>query len=362
MNIKEFSLQNFRNYETLELKLSDGINVLVGENAAGKTNMLEALHLCGIGRSHRTHNMRELINFSSESSKISVDYVDKYREINNISVFLQDSGKKSIQLNGVSIKKIGELFGSLLIVMFSPEDLSVVKSSPGNRRRFMDIELCQLSAVYYYDLKQYYKALNQRNNLLKTIKQNKNNRDMLFMWDEILVNHGIKIKRKREEFLQKVDTLSHEFYSKITGAKEKLSIKYKANVTEENFKSKLESCMERDISIGSTSFGIHKDDIFFYINGNDLKIYGSQGQQRTAAVCLKLSEVEIVKEQKETTPVLLLDDVLSELDDNRQKWLFESVKDLQTIVTCAERHKALENVADKMFSVYNGKVKEGTEL
>jgi len=359
MNIHEITLKNFRNYQTLKIELSGGINVLMGDNAQGKTNVLEAVYLCGIGRSHRTHNVRELINMEKETARVTASYrrhVNDTAVSDQISVFLQKDGKKSIHINGVIINKIGELFGNLLTVMFSPEDLQLVKSGPGLRRKFMDMELCQLSPVYYYDLKQYYKALNQRNNLLKTIKHKPDNREMLFMWDDLLLSHGVKIMKKREDFLQKIDILSHQIYGRIKGTGETLSVKYKGCVTEDNFKDKLKASVERDIMLGNTSFGIHKDDIAFYINGNDLKIYGSQGQQRTAAVSLKLAEVEIIKEIKKEAPVFLLDDVLSELDDNRQKWLFESVKDLQAVVTCAERHKVVSGVADKVFLVYNGKI------
>ena len=359
MNIKEISLLNFRNYKTLDIELSSGINVLWGHNAQGKTNVLEAVYMCGIGRSHRTHNVKELINIGSEAARVKVNYENAAANNDEINVLLQKDGKKSIHINGVMIKKIGELFGSLMTVMFSPEDLWLVKSGPQSRRKFMDMELCQLSPVYYYDLKQYYKALNQRNNLLKTIKSNKGNREMLFMWDEQLLSHGLKIMKKRDEFIQKIDILSEEVYGKITGIKgtaEKLSIKYKSNVTEENFAKKLESSIERDIILGSSAVGIHKDDIGLYVNGNDLKVYGSQGQQRTAAVALKLSEVEIIKEIKNTAPVFLLDDVLSELDENRQKWLFTCVKDLQAVITCAERHKVISKVADRVFRVSDGLV------
>ena len=358
MNIKEVNLLNFRNYKTLDIELTEGINVLYGHNAQGKTNLLEAVYMCGIGRSHRTHNVKELINIDSEAAKIKVSY-ETGSGADEISVFMQKDGKKSIYINGITIKKIGEIFGCLLTVMFSPEDLWLVKSGPQNRRKFMDMELCQLSPIYYYDLKQYYKALNQRNNLLKTIKSNKENREMLFIWDEQLLTHGLKIMRKREEFIQKIDILSQEIYGKMTsvaGTDEMLGIKYKASVSEENFARKLEGSIERDIMLGSTSVGIHKDDIGLYINGNDLKVYGSQGQQRTAAIALKIAEVEIIREIKNIEPIFLLDDVLSELDEKRQKWLFTCVKELQVIVTCAEKHKTVKKVADKIFWVSNGNI------
>lgn len=357
MTVKNVSLQYFRNFGKIELSLADGINILYGLNAQGKTNFIESVYFCATGRSHRTNYDRDLIQFTKNEAHIQL-FVQKHSLTDRIDVHIKKEGKKGIAVNGIAVKKLGELFGVLLTVIFSPEDLQLVKAGPSERRRFMDMEICQLSPVYYYELQQYFRILKQRNGLLKNIQRKKELKETLFVWDEQMVTHGTKIMKHREEFINKISRLASGIHEKITGGAEKMEIVYKPSVSPKEFLDKLNKHAERDIMLGATSVGIHKDDLSFYINGCDTRTYGSQGQQRTAALCLKLAEIELIKEEKGETPVLLLDDVLSELDRTRQTCLLESIKGVQTVITCTGMEDMLGQLADRnkcsIFFVENG--------
>ncbi len=357
MYIKNLSLKNFRNIEQLELEPRDGLNIFYGNNAQGKTNLLESVYVAAVGRSHRTYYDRELINFNAQQAHIGLSIQgDTIGETVNIQ--LKRDGKK-VAVNGVSIRKLGELLGILPVVIFSPEDLSLIKGGPGIRRRFMDIEQCQLSSVYYYELQQYHRVLNQRNKLLKSLRYNPSDQDTVFVWDTGLVEHGIRIIKHRTDFINKINPIAAQIHSEITQNKETLEIKYKPSVTAEDFADKLSKNLKKDIQTGSTAYGIHKDDITFNINGEEARVYGSQGQQRTASLSAKLAEIEIIKTQKNTNPVLLLDDVLSELDFSRQSYLLKSIKDVQTFITCTGVEDIVKNVTKeaKVFEIYKGKVR-----
>ena len=361
MYVSTLKIGDFRNITSADVELKKGINILYGQNAQGKTNFLESLYICATGRSHRTKFDSQLINFDKKEAHIRA-VVEKNFTIDKIDVHIKKEEKKGIALNGVPLKKVGDLFGVLHTVIFSPEDLQLIKSSPGERRKFMDIELCQLSNVYYYNLQQYYKVLKQRNNLLKNINKNPALKDTLFVWDSQLVEYGTKIIKKRQEFIEKINIAASKKHNEITNFKENLVIEYKPNVTTDEFMSKLEENLQKDIILGSTSKGPHKDDVSFTINDSEVKIYGSQGQQRTAALSAKLAEIEIIKEEKGETPVLLLDDVLSELDEKRQYYLLESIKDIQTVITCTGIEDSIKKYTDKsyIFNVENGIIKKLT--
>ncbi len=357
MYVNNVTLKSFRNYNEQKINLTKSVNIFCGANAQGKTNLLEAIYFCGMGRSHRTNVSKELVMFGNSDAHIRLFVSEHETNVSDkIDVHIQKDGKKGVAINGLAIKKMGDLFGHLLCVMFSPEDLQLIKHGPHARRRFLDMELCQLSSVYYYELKQYHKVLNERNNLLKQIRTNRSHKETLFVWDEQLVSHGIKIIDYRFDFIEKLNELASEIHGKITKGKEHLHIVYKQSVTKEQFMEKLTKSFERDVLCGSTTLGIHKDDILFFINNIDSKAFGSQGQQRTAALSTKLAEIEIIKSRKHDTPVLLLDDVMSELDLDRQSFLLEGISGVQTLITCTGSYSEIEKKCNsvKVFFVSNG--------
>lgn len=357
MYIKNLCLKSFRNYEKLNIELSPNLNILYGDNAQGKTNILEAIYISAMGRSQKAQKDSQIIKMSENEAHIQVFAVKDHSQ-NRIDVHLKKDTKKGIAVNGIPIKKSSELFGIIYIVIFSPEDLNLIKSGPSERRRFMDMEMCQLSSVYYYDLQQYYKVLKQRNNLLKTLQKNQNIKDTLFVWNVQLVNYGCKVIQSRNKFINKINQIASIIHKNITGGKELLKIEYMPNVYIDDFEMKLNRHLERDIMLGSTSVGPHKDDLIFYINNDDVRIYGSQGQQRTAALSIKLSEIELIKEETLHEPILLLDDVLSELDESRQVYLLENIKNVQTIITCTGIEDSIKKYIDKakIYKIKNGEV------
>ncbi len=357
MYVRKISLKNYRNIERLDLELKDGINIFYGQNAQGKTNLLESIYIGATGRSHRTHKDKELINFDENESHIRLE-VQKNTIFDKIDIHLKNNSKKGIAINGIPINKLGELFGYLNVVIFSPEDLSLIKQGPQERRKFIDMELCQISNIYYYNLCQYYKILKQRNSLLKKLAKDNSLKDTLFIWDSQLVNFGCKIIKERCLFIEKLNSISQKIHKQITNNKEHLELKYKPSVLANEFKEKLEKNIEKDIFYTSTSYGPHKDDMLFFINNINARDFGSQGQQRTASLSTKLAEIQLIKEEKGILPVLLLDDVLSELDKDRQKFLIKNIKNLQVIITCTGVEDVLKNLDEKcnIFNVSNGKI------
>ena len=361
MIIREIALKDFRNYDNVKIEFSDGVNILYGENAQGKTNILEACYLCSTGKSHKGAKDREMINFNADEGHVrSVVFKDE-RET-TIDIHLRGQKTKGVAVNHVPARKSSELYGLLNIVLFSPEDLSIIKSGPEKRRRFMDSELCQIDKIYLYNLKKYHKVLDQRNKLLKDILKKPALKDTLSVWDEKLVEYGNLIIKTRSEFVLKLFSKCKDIHSGISGGKEEIGIFYEPSVTEKIFEEKLFMAGERDMYSGTTSVGPHRDDIKITINDIDIRKYGSQGQQRTAALSLKLSEIAIMEETIKDKPVLLLDDVLSELDSNRQKDLLNSIKGTQTIITCTGLDEFVKNrfESDKVFNVKNGEIKEIT--
>ena len=359
MFIKRLQMLNYRNYNVLDISLGPHVNVFMGDNAQGKTNILEGIYYCAFARSHRTSKDRELINWRYDNALLSVT-VGRERLDKRIDISILKDGKKAIQINKIKIKKIGELFGNFNVVMFSPEDLKIIKDSPGVRRKFIDMELCQLNPKYYYNLVQYNKVLNERNSILR----NRNiNKDILDIYDMQLVEFGYNIIIDRLEYIQKLNKYSTKIHSDITSGKEKIEFKYISTIKDlenikENFYSLLEKNRSRDCERGITSIGPHRDDFTVLINDIDTKSYGSQGQQRTAVLTIKFSSLKIIKELTGEHPVLLLDDVLSELDFSRKKYILSTIGDIQTIITCTGIEDLYEYLDDKskVFKVKDGEI------
>lgn len=363
MRINNLKLVNYRNYDSLLVDFNKNINLILGKNGQGKTNIVESLTLMSIGKSFRTNRDRELIKFGSENlyagCSFSRNGIDKKIEV----VVTKD--KKGIKVNGVSIKSIQELLGNLNVVVFSPEDLKLVKDGPRERRVFIDKEISQIMPRYYSILTNYNKILNQRNRLLKSHKVDAN---LLEVYDCTLAEFGGEIHLIRMRFIEKLSEISNKLHKSLTSEKENLTIKYKNQLDidtstplleiRNQMMDKLMSSREQDMMNRNTKIGPHRDDLGIFINDIDVRLYGSQGQQRTASISLKLSEIELIKRELGDYPVLILDDVFSELDQNRQKMLVEKLKDIQMFVTSADPlHK---NILGKdgytIFYIDSGKV------
>lgn len=359
MIIKSIELNNFRNYKDLKIEFDDGTNILYGDNAQGKTNILEAAYFSGTTKSHKGSKDKEVIRFDSEEAHIKT-IVKKNEKEYQIDMHLRNRGSKGVAINRIPIKKASELFGILNIVFFSPEDLNIIKNGPAERRRFLDAELCQLDKLYLSDLTKYNKILNQRNKLLKDIYYRPDLIETLPVWDAQLLETGKRIIQRRKIFIEELNEIIGHIHSNISGGKEHLIIKYEPNIDEIFFEDELLKSKQKDLKICQTTVGPHRDDMLFSVNDIDIRKYGSQGQQRTSALSLKLAEIEIVKKSIHNTPVLLLDDVLSELDSNRQNYLLNSISDIQTIITCTGLEEFVKNRfhINKVFRVVNGKVYE----
>lgn len=359
MIIKSLELENFRNYKTLSIDFDSGTNILYGDNAQGKTNILEAIFLSATTKSHKGSKDRDIINFAADEAHIRTHVVKDGLE-NRVDMHLRKSKSKGIAINGQKIKKAADLLGLLNVVFFSPEDLSIIKNGPAERRRFVDMELCQLDSSYLYHLNNYNKIVNQRNKLLKELYLNPGLKDTLSIWDSQLVSYGNKIIERRNVFVSQLNEIICEIHQKLSGGKEALKIVYEPDVVAEEFEKKLGTCQEKDIRLKQTSIGPHRDDFSFIVGGVDIRKFGSQGQQRTAALSLKLSEIELVKKVTKDIPLLLLDDVLSELDSSRQNYLLNSIGDIQTIITCTGLEEFVNNrfEINKVFEVSDAVVKK----
>ena len=271
---------------------------------------------------------------------------------------LRKNKAKGVAINGLPIKKARELFGIVNLVFFSPEDLNIIKNGPGERRRFMDLELCQLDQIYLTDLAGYNHIVNQRNRLLKDLYQNPSLRETLEIWDIQMLQYGKKIIEKRRDFVRDLNDVIQDIHRNLTGGEEHLEVIYEPSTESECFEETLKKYIERDMRMKMTSAGPHRDDLCFMVNGIDIRKFGSQGQQRTAALSLKLSEIYLVKEKIKDTPILLLDDVLSELDSNRQTYLLDSIHDIQTLITCTGLDDFVSHQfhINKVFKVVKGEV------
>ena len=359
MLITRVTADGFRNLKQADVYLSPGVNIIAGHNGQGKTNLIEAICVLASGRSWRTKNDRELITFSEREAYVSVETL-RGGVSDRIAAHIRADEKKVISVNGYPVKRLGELLGVLLAVAFSPDDLALVKGGPAERRRFMDVELCQLSMPYYYELKQYYHILRQRNNLLKDLKKDGSLKDTVYVWDEIMARHGTAISGYRTAFLERVNNAAGVIHGEISDKKERLQLVYKPNVGEKDFLPRLKKALDRDIAAGVTSIGVHKDDITFLLNGQDAKAYGSQGQQRLCCLSSKLALITVIREEKHDDPVVLLDDVLSEFDSVRQKFLLRYIKDVQAVITVtgAERVTDARARSAAMYEIDGGVIKQ----
>jgi DNA replication and repair protein RecF len=363
MHVKYLQLMNFRNFDKLGIELNKGTNVFVGDNAQGKTNILEAIYYCSLAKSHRTNRDKELINWNGTDAYIKL-YVCKTRLDKKIEIKIFKEGKKGININSIKVLKLSELVGSFNVIMFSPEDLNIVKDSPSHRRKFLDIELCKLSSRYYYSLTQYKKILNERN---MAIKKWNTNSDIIDVYDRKLSEFGAIIIKDRITYVEKLNLIGKKIHSDITSNSEVIEIKYLTPIKgSDNIGEQLYSLLcknrKRDIETRTTSIGPHRDDFSIDINGNDARIFGSQGQQRTSVLTIKFSALAIIKELTGEYPVLLLDDVLSELDTKRQEYILNSIKEVQTLITCTginDIRKHL-NSESKIFEVISGELREIT--
>ena len=357
MVIKSISLADFRNYENISLEPEEGLNILYGDNAQGKTNFLEAIFVAGTTRSHRGSKDREMIRLGSENAHIRVE-IEKNSNRRRIDMELRLNRAKGAAIDGISVKKSSDIFGLMHLIFFSPEDLDIIKDGPSERRRFIDTELSQVDKIYLYNLSKYNKVIRQRNDLLKQLDYNASLADTLSVWDEQLINYGVEIYRARKRFVDELNEIVKPIHERLSGGKEELVIKYLPDVTDENFADVTNKEHRGDIFQKTTRHGPHRDDLVFYINENDAKRFGSQGQQRTAALSVKLSEIELTKSLTGDTPALLLDDVLSELDRNRQELLLSGIGDVQTFITCTGLEEYIEKrrTSCSVFRVSGGKI------
>ena len=358
MIVESLKLQNYRNYEYLNMNFDEKINIIYGDNAQGRTNILESMYVCATSKSHRGSKDREIIRFDNDESHIKVNV--KKNDMNyRIDMHLKKNKPKGIAVNGIPIKRAVELFGILNIVFFSPEDLNIIKNGPSERRRFIDMELSQLDKIYLDCLINYNKVVNQRNSLLKeyAFSGREDIISSLDIWDMQLVKYGNDVIKSREKFVKEINDLVKSIHTKLSGDREQLEIIYEPCVKEQDFESELVRVRDRDLKFKCTNIGPHKDDMCFLINGMDVRKYGSQGQQRTAALSLKLAEIELVKQIIHDTPVLFLDDVLSELDSRRQNFLLDSIGNIQTMITCTGLDEFINNrfSINKIFKVVNGR-------
>lgn len=355
MYIKEIKLENFRNYDFEKIQLNKGNNIFFGDNAQGKTNILEAIFVGGLGKSFRTNKEKELIKENKDIAKVEIKFFKNNREE---KINFEINNKKSFFINDIPIKKLSEIIGKINLVLFTPEDIEILRNEPMRRRRFLNIMISQLRPLYIHILAQYNKSLEQRNNYLKQVKFDNKSKINLEIWDEQLVKFGIKIYEYRKEFIEKINKKIKAIHLRTTENKETIEIKYKTNINNlEQYTRKMKENQELDISKGFTAIGIHRDDFEIYINGKNVAIYGSQGQQRSSIISLKLAEAEVVYEEIDDYPVIMLDDFMSELDKKRTKGFIENIKNNQVLITCTENLN-LDNMVYNAFRVSNAKIKK----
>ena len=357
MEISSLSLFNFRNWLDGKIEFGKNINILVGDNAQGKTNVLEAIFFCAIGKSTRSRD-KELVNFEKENSKITV-FVQKKFGKTKIEIYLFKKQKKAIKINGIPISKIGQLMGELNCVFFSPDELKLVKETPEDRRRFLDIHLSQTDKTYFYLLGTYDKILNNRNKIIKNCKIQPQYMETLPIWNEKLAETASKIIAKRLQFIQDLKPYAKKVHQTLSNNKEDLCLEYSSNIdvskdTKQHILDTLEKNLEKDIALGYTSCGPHRDDLKITLDGKDTKNFASQGQQRSCALSLKLAELELITQSTGEKPILLLDDVFSELDKSRRAKLLQFAKNYQTIITCTDVDKI--TTPCKIIKIKNGNI------
>ncbi len=373
MKLKNIHLENYRNYETIQLAFPNSLNIFLGENAQGKTNLLESIYVLAMTRSHRTNNEKEFIRWGAEFARVEGE-IEKKERIFPLEMAISSKGKKT-KINHIEQRKLSDYVGALNIVLFAPEDLSLVKGSPQGRRKFLDMELGQVNPHYLYQLSQYQSVLKQRNHYLKRIYETKKtDQNFLDVLSEQLVESASHVLFLRYQFLLKLEQHAQKVHQKISHGKERLTLSYQPSLpiaqetTKEEIKAifleVLKKNQAREIAKQTTFVGPHRDDLFFLVNEKNVQTFGSQGQQRTTVLSVKLAEIELMKEEIGEYPILLLDDVLSELDDDRQMHLLETIEGkVQTFLTTT----SLEHIENKMkstpdiFYVTNGQIERKSE-
>ena len=359
MYIKKVKLENFRNYDNLEVDFKKDFNLIYGDNAQGKTNILEAIYLSSIGKSFQTNKDNELIKIGKEKAKIEIDFVRKDRE-GKINVEIAD--KKTFYINGIKQKKVSDIIGKINLVLFYPDNIDIIKGGPAERRKFLDIMISQLKPNYLHLLNRYLKTLEQRNIYLKQIKFDNKSKDMLEIWDERLAELSSQIYEYRSEYIQKIQKQIGDIHNKITNCGkliEKIKILFiSSGKNKKEFYEQLIKNRDIDVKRGFTSTGIHRDDFEIYINDKKVNIYGSQGQQRTAVLSLKLTELNIIYDEIEEEPILLLDDFMSELDENRRTNLTRAITKNQVFITCTDK-LFVEDKDNTVYRVENAKLDKG---
>ncbi len=380
MFLKNITFRNFRNYESLRLQFSPGVNLITGENAQGKTNILEGIYFLSTAKSHRTNRDDELIRRGSlwfylkgqvlSQRSNSQAKIESWATSNVIEITNACGEKKKVRINGKAQEKISNVIGKMNVVMFSPEDLSLVKGAPSERRRFLDILISQVSPSYLYALQEYFAALRQRNELLKTIRDDKATTDSLDSWNALLVKAGVEIIRQRIAIVSELAELAKEKHKQLTSDQEDLDIEYNCQLEWDDdsqidgaYQGSLDSSVDSDIRYGSTSVGPHRDDLMFTIDRVDARKFGSQGQQRTGVLSLKLANLELISRKLDEYPIILLDDVTSELDESRSSFLFDVLTKtpVQTFLTATSFDGFPMGFSDcQSFVVENGRVRAKT--
>ena len=335
-------------------ELNKNVNVLYGENAQGKTNIIESIFLCSMGKSFRAKKDKEMIKLDEDSCSVEVEYEKSDREG---KIKIEIGNKKNIFVNDIKIKRLSELLGKINIVIFTPDDIEIIKGGPDQRRKFLDIMISQLRPNYIHILSLYQKTIEQRNNYLKQIKEEQKDENLLEIWDEKLAEYAIKICEYRKEFIEKLKPKMEKLHKEITNNKEEIKIEYVTECLDKKiYLDLLKERRKLDILKGFTTKGVHRDDFVIYINGRQLNVYGSQGQQRTSILTLKLAELNLIYDEIGEYPILLLDDFMSELDKSRRESLVQHIKETQVIITCTDK-LALENFEYLEYNVKEGKIK-----
>lgn len=374
MIVKSIKLKNFRNFEELNIELNDVLNIFIGDNGQGKTNLLESIYLCSIGKTFKLNTENDLIKFGQNNFEIEIIVNKGNNENKAINISYTKNQKRIVKINGVKLDKSSELIGYMNNVIFTPDDLKIVKGSPIERRKFVNIDISQIKPKYKYLLKDYKKIVLGRNNILKNLNNN-SNREVLSIWDDYLINIGSEIIFYRNEYINKLKHQASIIYSDISDNKESFNLSYKCDIGNvENlskddirklFREKIEKNIENEIFRKNSLYGPHKDDVIIKINNKDFKYFGSQGQQRSAVLAIKLGEIEIIKNEIGEYPVLLLDDVLSELDNKRKGFLIDYIKDIQTIITSTDDTDLKDLVKKndkKIFHICEGRIERNEEI
>ncbi|NLK65729.1 MAG: DNA replication/repair protein RecF [Tissierellia bacterium] len=366
MIVNKLIIKNYRNFKEAEAELNSSLNIFIGDNGQGKTNLMESIYIASIGRTFRLNSENELINFFEDKSSVEIHILKNNYKI-KIEIILEKNKKKQVFINGVKLDKTSEMIGVLNNVIFTPDDMKIIKGSPVERRKFINIDISQIKPKYKYLLNKYKKITSERNILLKNYYTKYENKDIISIWNDYLVNTGTEISLYRSEYINKLKKYATNIYSNITDNKEKLDIAYFSNIgsitdreeVKKIFYEKINKNFNNEILRGISLYGPHKDDLIIKINDKECKYFGSQGQQRSAILALKLAEIEIIKEEAGEYPILLLDDVLSELDNKRKSYLIEHIKGIQTIITCTDDHELnilTKDFNKKIFYINEGRI------